>query len=246
MRIKPEFALSAGESLSQSQTRKSISIAPIRGGEQIAAPWRIWMQGDELYLANRETIQSIKVSLHAHGNWHVDSGHYRHQLGPALPLSLPGWFLAVQLSFCVGDNTIKPANLTPFKKSSLAVFVDTPVDKKLLVDVLLAPIGTTPSSPLPSEFDSPRVLHLIHRNGSVAIVTASTGEITGEDAVNMAEMRKFSITYDSPEDATAKFAEMFAVHRVKGGGNIIVIVPLGPESVVKKVQADGLRSDSDA
>jgi len=42
-------------------------VAPRRFDRLISSAWRMWVNGDDVYVANRNLVTGLKVSLHATG-----------------------------------------------------------------------------------------------------------------------------------------------------------------------------------
>lgn len=58
--------------------RRRIVRFGLGSSDRLASPlWRMWVQGDETYLAVRMAIGVSKVSLHSSGFWKLDAGNER-------------------------------------------------------------------------------------------------------------------------------------------------------------------------
>jgi hypothetical protein len=226
--------LRSGQSYPHGKRANSIRIAPQRDGKQVANLWRIWAQGDELYLATRNTGKEMKVSLHSSGRWAMEGWNYKFDFGPPTQLSVAGWVHAIRLNFLVGNNPAEPINAHPIKKSKPAILVETPVGHRLLLDVLLGPSGTTAESHLPAEMNGQRLLNLILRNGSQIVVVARVGPMLPPELIRLTEVRKDLRTQMSympkPGKAHGEYIELLS--NVNGSGNVILIIPLGMDTFV--------------
>jgi hypothetical protein len=237
MPVGRTIELRAGDTFPHARSGHSLSVAPVRNDKQIANMWRVWTQGDEIYLATRNATKIFKVSLHSGGNWFVHlGGGPRQNLGPSLPLSLPGWSHAVELSFLVGEDTLPPKNFVKVKPRSRALLVRTPSGSKLLVDVLLAPRGVGQVAHLPKEMNGTRLMNATLRDGTGVVVIGRVAAMTSADYAKIDEVRGPSgvqVHTDRPMTPGESVVEIFGVQpNVKGGGNVIQIVPLGPECFV--------------
>jgi hypothetical protein len=205
----------------------SASIGPGRSGKPLAKLWRIWCQGDEFYVAQRDSIQQAKLSFHSGGNWHYDVGHGRKTLGPGMPLSIPGWAVALQLKFLIHNEQV-PASavLTKVKKHSDIIIAETPPRSKLVLNVLTAPADAILSGLIPEEVDGVRCLALQRRSGGAIIVTANLFDLAAEDNALVAQMRGIKLTVEGlKKSARHPSAELM---KVTAGPpvNLISVVPM--------------------
>jgi hypothetical protein len=212
------------------ERRTSVSIGPLRNGVFIAKLWRIWSRGDEFYAANRDAVPAAKVSFHSSGNWQLDVDQQRWMLGPPLALSLPGWSLALQLKFLVRDAPMESPVEKKFKNDSNAIGAETPVGLKLLVNLLVAPVGTQLTSDVPPAMDGVRILAMRLRSQGTVVVTASTLTLDVHDLalIDRVGSAKIGGTSGNPHKATltAEFIEV----NFKPSGNVINVVPFAKDS----------------
>lgn len=61
-------------------------------------PWRVWIQGNEVYFGWRTWVQNIKVSLHSSGVWKLDVNNERFKLNGRIRFSNE-WDFGPFLSF---------------------------------------------------------------------------------------------------------------------------------------------------
>ncbi len=64
----------------QMKKNKTLRFAPGQDGVPRADIWRLWVQGDECYLATRNTANLGKISLHHNFNWQYRVGDTTQRL----------------------------------------------------------------------------------------------------------------------------------------------------------------------
>lgn len=216
-----------------------MSIGPIRNGQFVAKPWRIWSRGDEFYAWQRDAAKFIKVSFHR-TKWFLDHQNgQRIDLGRALPLSIPGWSLALQLRFVVPNSPMVSEVAIPVKSSSGLIGVDTPPAIALLVNLLCAPSATTPTSIVPSEVDGARFMAMRLREKGCVMVTAFARPFDATDYAVLLDAQKTRIDAVSPDPATSNVHGELHLIDCGAGGNCITIAPLtaGSFHLTKQNQA---------
>jgi hypothetical protein len=213
-----------GDSDAGAETRASLSIGPGRNGVFIAKPWRIWSQGDEFYAAQREEVKAIKVSFHG-TEWHLDAAQERSRLAAPLPLSMPGWSLALQLCFLAPNRTMVSPVLRETKRSSNVIGVETSAGRKLVVNLLCAPADTKVTSHIPPELDGVRFMAMQLRSRGVVLVTASQLNFSNDDISLLRNLRCVELkgTATGPHTISANVEHVLADFTSRG--NVIRVVP---------------------
>src|SRR5262245_6870963 len=51
--------------------RRKVYVAPARNGLPLAAPWKFWLHGDEVYATCRLGSHARKISVHRSGQIHI-------------------------------------------------------------------------------------------------------------------------------------------------------------------------------
>ena len=138
--------------------------------------WRLWVQGDEVYLGAKNTLQAFKVSLHKSGIWRIafvkelkreDETTDRVIVRWNKPEEFaPGWIPSIAVLI----SSIKPSR--PFSKvrmedERIVWFPEPPDGKRALFKILI-------SSPEMTESDLKKVL--ISGDRLVGTLTKKNGE----------------------------------------------------------------------
>jgi hypothetical protein len=216
-------AIRAGKAFVSQGKGNSISIGPTVNHRFVAHLWRFWAQGDEFYAAQRDTVKLSKISFHSNA-WHYDYGELREPLSTPMQLSWPGWTLALQIKILV-HNEIRDYPLrTAVKKASRIVGMEIPVGSKLLLNVILAPAGTSISSPVPPEVEGGRFLAMQLRSMGAVLVVARPSPFDVQDHELLARMHDTTMSFDDLAAANPNGEMMQLTFRP--GCNVISVVPL--------------------
>jgi hypothetical protein len=205
-----------------------LRFAPIRDLVQRANTWRIWVQGNECYLAMRDGTRLFKVSLHRHFRWQLSGSTMVHRL--ARPISRSdGWVLALQLAFLIDDDVLRPVT----KTDASYLILDVPVGCKYLVNVLFPPGAGKNAEPIPKDFGGNVLGRLPLRNGRSVLVTGFARKRSSQDMAIVKDVRdNLRVTLTAAPIAGNFYAEALVLETSSSTGNVIAIVPLGLDSTV--------------
>jgi len=116
----------------------SLRIGPIgEDRRSLGSLWRIWAQGDEVYIANRNGAKLVKISIHSSGKPFISAGK-NDRWDFAQPMLLPDseWRLIAEICFLIGENILPLRDMKELKASKPALGIVTPRGHKLPVYVL--------------------------------------------------------------------------------------------------------------
>ena len=199
---------------------KVIRFAPFWAGMVRASFWRIFVQGKEVYVANRNVLNIAKASLHSSGRCSFNAGVMRKDLAPIQMIAGSSWRIAVHLQFFV-DEEARPLHEAVELKPADIVVLRTPPGSKLAVVLLFGSRSTSFDTPLPVEFPGEIIMRAKLRNGPPIVVVAAAMPQTAQDREYVARARLRS----------GKFAGPPSVHNVeycevRSKPNLISIIPL--------------------
>lgn len=197
----------------------AVRVTPVRAGAVLAAPWRIWAQGDEFYAGSRCTTQQTKISFHARGRWQVRVGNSAHHLDPGRPL-YDAWVIAARVIFLVGDDTVP----LPAPIDSKVEYIELPAGEKLTLCLVLN------ENPEPGQLglypiENLRVLatHRL-RGGRELVVGANVHPMSQDDRAFVASYHDaLRVSYRGSLEGV--YAETIINASVEGHGNDIAVVP---------------------
>jgi len=207
-------------------TQLVVRVAPQRNGQQAAGAWRIFTRGDEFYAAPRNTVQHGKISFHRGQNWQYRVGTMTTHLAKPVAMS-GGWLHVLEIAFLIDQNV-----LLPFEQTEDSVtLIETPIDHKLLVNLLLSSDTKRPNTKPPPEVNG-RILG-VHRlrSGATLIATNRILPISDSDRALIADVRS-KLKVQLQKQPTSKFyVEANWCEFNPQTGNVIGIVPTGNEVV---------------
>jgi hypothetical protein len=202
----------------------STRFAPFWDGRILASFWRIWVNGDDIYVANRNAVNTAKASLHKSGQWTFNAGPMRLQFGAATALPGSRWNFALKLSYMIDANARPLREAAKIKPSKPVTLLLTPPGSMLVAVVLVGDVGANPAAPVPIEFPGEVILRTTMRNGKPVIVVAAVIPMPAQDLKYMLEKRQQSGKWPRPTGPDA--VEMCVVH---SNPNVIAIIPLREE-----------------
>jgi hypothetical protein len=211
----------------------SLRIGPIRDGRPLASLWRIWVQGDEVYIGNRNAEGMAKISIHSSGKPFLSVGK-NERFNFSQPMLFPDspWRHIVELSFLIGDNILPLRDRKPLKPSKPALGIVTPAGHKLAANVLVGSPPLTHGSPMPVMMKGGTVVfqHTL-RGGDLVSVVVRVQPMTDQDMANLVEMRsKLRVNTTGPYNiGPDSGVEPTLFTRSATTGNVITVVPAGPE-----------------
>lgn len=203
-------------------------MAPGRNALPIASFWRFWAQGDEVYVAWRDLIGVHKLSLHSSGRWVTTIDTLQGKLAAPFPLSSGLWLHALEIRFLVGQGALPPRAQKAFKRNKSGYLIGLAEGDLLVLQLLFGAPGTTPSTPLPTEMNWPKLLEITLRDGTCVVLVVATFPMTEQHRADMRSLRAVRVRTSAPISASQANLELFRL--AVGRRNVITVVPLGPES----------------
>jgi hypothetical protein len=212
---------------------RAFRVAPGQNGQPVASFWKFWIEGNELYAMNRD-VGSMKVSVHASGQIHLRLGRRDLQLlAPPLRLDGSDWHHALEIRYLIAPDRFRP---TPkkLKEKEKAYLIDVADGDALILNLMLA--STATAQPVPAQFAGAQALWtttLADRRHASLI--ARVMPLNKENQEHLARLR-------GPDGPKATFAsgqpssphvELSHVFWSGTGGNVILIVPAGSETIRK-------------
>lgn len=227
----PDFRIGAGESLPHGKKVSSVRIAPARNGQPVTSFWSFWMRGNEIYAAGRSHIGVHKLSFHCSGKWFSTLGNSRRDL--AVAHSLPGaqWLHALELRFLIGEGILPPLPEKPFREADPGYTVEAAPGEYLVVHLLIGAHGTKLDGALPTGFDWPRLLEMVLRNGTCAVVIGAPFKMPDHVRRDLHVARALRMQSSSTPDLQRLRLEIFQVEITSQGFNRVTVIPLGPEAI---------------
>ncbi|HEY4749699.1 MAG TPA: hypothetical protein VIH60_04865 [Steroidobacteraceae bacterium] len=218
--------------------RSSLRVGPGRGKDLLTSLWRIWAQGNEVYLANRNLATRAHVSLHSTGKWFIDLGPKRIQFVPPMRLEGSNWLHAVEIAFLIGENVLPMPEMKEVKAARPALKVEVPPGHKLVLNILYGSEGVNHDTAVPQLIMGSVLLQLTLRDGIAVAVVARVLRLSDQDRHNMLEMPKAApkLTTVRPVSRGNVGAELINFTATETGGNVITVIPLSPENFVQRVQ----------
>lgn len=222
-----------GERHPKLRRQAGLRVAPARDGRLAASIWRVWAQGDEVYLASRSVARISKVSLHRTGAWFLDAGHERHQFARPIPLCDGRWLHALELKWLLDKMPPVEVDEPPLKPKDAAVLLETPPGFACIVNVLFGAGSTTVDSALPTEMQGVRLQEVTLRSGTPLVVIGRVQAFSDQDRRALHEHRYElapKVSFDGPRPSRAR-AELMRAIASPIGGNVILVIPLGHEAI---------------
>jgi hypothetical protein len=210
---------------------KAFRVAPGNSGEPTASFWKFWIVGKELYAMNRDA-GSIKISVHASGQLHLRREQRDQQmLVPAMRIGASDWYHALEMRYLVGPGAFRPKPKPP-KKNEKAFLVDTADGDALLLNLLVS--APRPTEPVPFPFSTGQTLWTSElTDGRKATLIARVMPIDDQSRERLNFFRgpdgpKVTLSVPTAEPG---YLEHSDVHSSTNGGNVILIIPAGPEVI---------------
>lgn len=118
-------------------TRKEMRFGVLGMDKRLSCvPWRMFAQGDEIYLGNYTTLAlKGRFSIHRSGKWYATIGRFQQRLATGLTIEPNTWLHVLELSFFV-DGQLPPDQVARFAGKRIAL-VQIPPDAKLVVNLWL-------------------------------------------------------------------------------------------------------------
>lgn len=220
---------------------KELRVGPGRQRQPVAGLWKFWVEGNEIYATTRALGQVAKISVHASGQIHMRiESRELQQLAPPMPLGNGNWLHAFELRFLVGVGSQKPPQEK--LKGTSASLINLPDDAVLILNLLVGQEGSTSSTPMPHEFSpSGEVVWMTQLRDTRPVILV--GRVHAMDEVNRTAMDEIRLKLRPQVNLTKRptrppYLEIRQISWDPKGGNVVLVVPLGPEAF--RVDADSL------
>jgi hypothetical protein len=184
--------------------------------------WRVWVQGDEIYLAPRGMARLVKLSLHSSGIWRwawveksvLDrelEGDRVHERWLKPSPFIPGWIVGPSVMFPWSPG--KGWESDPIETTKDVYWLDPHrTMKKVTMSLMLAEPGVTSARDLREEKRFPLLAELILRSGGRVWVAAR------RDPMSLEDIRGVAVVQSKGMDEHAIGFRGTAVHLVKSNG----------------------------
>jgi hypothetical protein len=217
-----------------------VRLAPMWDGRGLASFWSIFVQGDEIYVANRNSVNTAKASLHTSDQWTFNVGSRRLKFEEPKPLSGSPWSFALRLSFLIDANTRAIRELNRIKDR--VTLLATPPGYMLAAVVLIGDAGGDPHAPPPNDLQPGAVImRATLRDTRPVIVVAAALPMQAVELTYMQAKRQLSPKW--PNGAGPPAAELCVIH---GKPNMISIIPLREEDWTGEVGTSSGKSGQPA
>lgn len=205
----------------------------------LASLWHIWAPGDQIYIAYRNGGGTSKISIDSSGKLILSVGK-NERWDFARPMLFPdsSWRHIVEISFLIGESILPVCDIKELKESKPALGIVTPPGQKLAVNVLTGSPPLTHQSPIPAMMRGGSIVfqHTL-RGGNLLSVVARVLPMLDQDMRNMLEiLSNLKVNMAGPNPST----EAMWFKQSAETGNVITIVPVGPEAFTSGVANAGM------
>lgn len=214
---------------------KAFRFAPARDQRPLTTFWKVWSEGNEVYLASRNNAGNQHISVHQSGAIHYRMGVKQKQdLAPLMRLPSGRWQHAVELRFLVSEGALPPLNELKSLKNRNAHVLAVPESFVLHVNLLICDASSTLEPPLPPEFMPAGELlwRSRLRDGRTAALIGRALLESDENAAHVRYIRselRPTVTFERSGSGDRR-VEIYHLHWSASGGNVVLIVPMGGEA----------------
>ncbi len=205
----------------------TVRIAPGRNRVPLCAFWKFWVTGNEVYATTRGG-DPMHLSVHASGQIHMRIGGKDLQhLAPPLWLGQGQSLHAFEVKFLVGPDALLPKPRPDRRKAFL---IETPEGFSLVLNLVLGMPGT--DGAVPPEFlpAGETIWRARLPDSRPVTLVGRVLQMSAEDQGELEYIRRElnpKITFSGKP--SNPYIETRHVHWSPTGGNVIVVIPLGPE-----------------
>jgi len=212
--------------------RKIIRFGLGTSGRALSPLWRIWVQGDETYLAVRTSIGISKVSLHRTGPWVLTTGTSSIQIkGPRVIAE--NWKVGPRVVFAGVPPTLPLQGVGELTTKRVFLFDPPPLGHWRDFAVLFS--ARRAEQDALAQFlsaGSEVVGPLVHRNGEgVWLATFTTPMADEQIEYVRAERAKFQV-YVKRDVNAVRSAMAVVVTEASNGDTMLISLGLGRENIV--------------
>ena len=210
-------------------SRAVFRVAPSRNGMMAAHTWRFWRSGDEFYGGVRKATHLSKLSFHRTGNWQLRIDSAMHRLPVTRHISSE-WTHVISLQWMILPDSFHP-NSTGHEE---VLLIEVPVGYRLCLDLFVS--RTTSLGELPDS--NPGGLFVWDeklRNGRRLAMQQTVVPWTDIEVLDALGIRHASsVTVERPPAERSHYAEIAWFTSRPSTGNVVKIVPHGPNEVQVK------------
>ena len=204
---------------------------------QYSMLWRVWVHGDEIYLAPRGMAQLVKLSLHSSGIWRwawvKDSvldeeleGDRTHERWLKPGPFIPGWIVGPSVMFLW--SPVEGWEGDPIETTKRVSWLDPPEkNDKVTVSLMLAEPGAMAARDLREEKRFPLLAELHLRSGGRVWVAARRDPMTLEEMRGVAAVQKREV------DANVVGFGGTAVHLTESNWGTALCRDAGPKAELR-------------
>jgi hypothetical protein len=212
---------------------KAIRFGPGRNDKPLAALWKIWAEGNEVYATSRFPGQTIHISVHETGQVHCRlAAKQKQDFAPLMRLGIGPWFHAFELRFLWSPGALSPTGQLESLKKKLGHLIPTPEGLVLHVNLLIGCSGIPLDSSLPVGLNGPTLWRRPLPDGRIAVLV---GRLLSLSNQNREMIRYFheelKVTVTKPTLTGREYSELHHMSWSAEGGNIIQVVPMGEEAL---------------
>lgn len=213
---------------------KAVRFAPSREQQPVASFWKVWAEGNEIYASSRSPGGSPRISVHASGQIHYRlEAKLKQDLAPLTQLGSGPWFHAFEIRFLQSQGANAPFRQRESLRNKSAYLIPVPEGFILYANLIVGAAGTPLNCLLPPEFlpAGQALWRTQLRDGRPAVLVARMLELDSQNRDHIKYLReelKPTVTFSSVPNG--RYVELFHLHWSPGGGNVVLVVPMGDEA----------------
>jgi hypothetical protein len=155
-----------------------------------------------------------------------------------MPLGAGPWFHGFEVRFLVSEGSGAPLDEKKSLKNKSAHVVYVPKGAFLVANLLIGSAGSRADEPLPLEFSGAQPLWRTRlSDGRVAVLTGRVMELDNHNLDQIRHIREtLKPTVNFQEAPKEFYTEIHSIHWSPQGGNVVLVVPMGPEAMRAETQ----------
>jgi hypothetical protein len=215
-------------------TGRAFRVAPSQSRQPVASFWKFWVEGNELYAMNRD-LAAMKISVHESGQIHLRlEKRDLRPLAPPLALADTSWNHVLEIRYLIAPDRHRPT-LKKIKKNEKAFVVEVADGNALILNLIVAAHGVVPGSAPPHFCGARQLWRSSLADGRPVMLV---GRIMPLDAENQQQIKRLrgidgpKVTFSGAPGARRQ-VEVYHVFWSPQGGNIVLVVPAGEETIRK-------------
>jgi hypothetical protein len=172
----------------------------------------------------------VKLSVHESGKIHLRrAAKQKLDLAPQIRIGAWPWMHAWEMRFLTTVGALAPIGQRELLKDKTALLFETPENFAFYANLIIGPAGHPLDSPLP--FGNALWRKRL-RNGRPAVLVGRTVRLD-EDESNQKridQLRETGLKLTFAKEPKNPYGELYDLHWSETGGNVIVVVAMGPEN----------------